>query len=132
VTETEFADQCVLVPPKQRKGKKAQRCKWGVPNARLMKRDTKQIRTELRLPPIRRTPSTFRRALVGGSCVGSDRELRDSVAVAAGVDDTLGNNGEFCLAFLRYQPQHLKGAYVVHAVAFHDDAFGLPYTVSRR
>lgn len=46
--------------------------------------------------------------------------MEDSVPAAAGVDDTLGNNGEFCLALLRYQPQHLEGAYVVHAVAFHE------------
>ena len=38
-------------PPKQRKGRRPSVARWGVPNARLMKRDTKQIRTEVRLPP---------------------------------------------------------------------------------
>ncbi len=43
--------------------------------------------------------------------------------LAAGVDDALGDVDEFCLILLREPPQQLEGANVVHAEAFHDDAF---------
>jgi hypothetical protein len=47
----------------------------------------------------------------------------------AGVDDPLGDVGEFRLTVLGYPPQHLKSAHVVDIVSRHDDAFGLTDTV---
>ena len=52
--------------------------------------------------------------------------------VVAGFYDPSSDVGKFCLAFSRYGPQHVEGADVVDAVAFHDDAFRLTDAVSRR
>jgi hypothetical protein len=57
---------------------------------------------------------------------------RQGLRVVASVYDPSGNVSKFCLAFLRYGPQHVEGADVVDAIAFHDDAFGLADAVSCR
>lgn len=52
------------------------------------------------------------------------------LALTTGVDDPLGDIGEFRLSFLGYPPQHLKSDQVIDTVSHHDDAFGLADTVS--
>lgn len=77
----------------------------------------------VRAAPIPRATPTYFRWRV------KDRRRQGSLVVA-GVYNALGNVGEFCLAFLGYEPHHVEGANIVDAVALHDDAFGLTNTVS--
>src|ERR1700733_10798531 len=51
------------------------------------------------------------------------------LALTAGVDDPLGDLGEFRLSLLGYPPQHLESGDVIDTVSHHEDAFGLADTV---